>query len=148
MTKREWRLICSNAWAHDHPNDPNFYVMHLDTGWYIDGRHEVNLSHFINHLCEPNCQLVPFNVDGYMRIGIFSLKDIEPGQFLSFDYQFNTANGDKFHCRCGATSGSRHRHSHVMETVAAGLSKKYHKMARDNRLFLWRNVMKGGDFIE
>ena len=190
-------------WAHDHPNDPNFYVMHLDTGWYIDARHEANLSRFINHSCDPNCRLVPFNVGGYMRIGIFSLKDIEPGQFLSYDYQFDTTHGDKFRCRCGAKScrgtmkggkgegvdvgierktrkdeweeaKARYERDrkyleeaekkenertcqvdvlvpgaeNVMETVAAGPNEKYREFSRDNRLFLWRNVMKGGDFIE
>jgi hypothetical protein len=91
-------------WARDHPNDPNFYVMKLDTGWYIDARLEANLSRFINHSCDPNCRLVPINVGGYMRVGIFSLKDIEPGQFLSYDYQFDTKHGDFFRCRCGAAS--------------------------------------------
>lgn len=190
-------------WARDHPNDPNFYVMALDSGWYIDARNEANLSRFINHSCAPNCRLVPFNVGGYMRVGIFSLTDIAPGQFLSYDYQFDTEHGDKFRCRCGATNCrgtmkggkgegmdqtvehktrkeeweeakarlERDRKyleeaekkedeqacqvdalvpgaDHVMETVAAGPNEKYRKTAQDSRLFLWRNVCKGGVFSE
>ena len=23
------------AWSRDHPHDPNFYVMHLEPGWYV-----------------------------------------------------------------------------------------------------------------
>ena len=36
-TKRE-RLT---NWTKDHPNDPNFYIMQLDAGWYIDARVEM-----------------------------------------------------------------------------------------------------------
>ena len=86
------------AWSLDHPNDPNFYVMHLGDGWYIDARLKGNLSRFINHSCDPNCKLVPYNVAGYMRIGIFALRDIQQGEFLSYDYQFDT----EFLCQCGA----------------------------------------------
>jgi hypothetical protein len=39
-----------------------------------------------------------------MRVGIFSLRDIAPGEFLSYDYQFDTKHGDKFRCRCGAAN--------------------------------------------
>lgn len=89
-------------WTRDHPNDPNFYVMALETGWYLDARNKANLSRFINHSCAPNCRLLPMNVNGYIRVGIYTLRDIAPGEFLSYDYQFDTKHGDKFRCRCGA----------------------------------------------
>jgi len=97
--EKEKRL---QEWTRDHPNDPNFYVMALDSGWYIDARVKANLSRFINHSCAPNCRLLPLNVNGHMRVGIYSLRDIAPGEFLSYDYQFDTKHGDKFRCRCGA----------------------------------------------
>ena len=190
-------------WDRDHPDDSNFYLMALDSGWYIDARNEGNLSRFINHSCDPNCELVPFDVGGYMRVGIFSLQDIAPGQFLSYDYQFDTKHGDKFRCRCGAASCrgtlkggkgegtneavepktqkeeweeakaryERDRKAleaaekeeaelacqvgalvpgaeHELETVAAGPNEKYRGRAQDYRIFLWRNVVQGGDFSE
>ena len=52
-----------------HPNDPNFYLMELEHGFYIDARVKGNLSRFINHSCDPNCQLQRTNVAGDMRIG-------------------------------------------------------------------------------
>eukprot|EP00978_Attheya_sp_CCMP212_P012045 scaffold29883_cov48-Attheya_sp.AAC.4 len=91
-----------HSWSIDHPNDPNFYVMRLEPGWYIDAREQGNLARFINHSCGPNCHLVPVNVSGYMRVAIFALRDIAPGEFLSYDYQFDTKHGEKFVCRCGA----------------------------------------------
>lgn len=58
-------------WAKEHPNDPNFYVMSLSPGWFIDAREKANRSRFINHSCDPNCLLSPVNVNGYIRNGIF-----------------------------------------------------------------------------
>ena len=47
-------------------------------------------------------KLIPMNVAGYMRIGIFCTKDVAPGGFLSYDYRFDTKDGSKFGCLCGA----------------------------------------------
>ena len=97
--EKEERL---KAFSRDHPNDPNFYVMHLEPGWYIDAREVANMARFINHSCDPNCKLVPTNVSGHIRVAIMCIKDVAPGEFLSYDYQFDTKDGDKFICRCGA----------------------------------------------
>jgi len=92
------------AWACDHPNDPNFYIMHLEPGWYIDAREVANMARFINHSCDPNCKLVPVNVAGQVRVSIMCIKNVALGDFLSYDYQFDTQHGEKFICRCGAKS--------------------------------------------
>ena len=39
------------------PNDHDFYIMELDPGIYVDGKKKGNLSRFINHSCDPNCEL-------------------------------------------------------------------------------------------
>ena len=39
-----------------------------------------------------------------MRDGIFAKRDIQPGEFLSYDYHFDTSQGDKFVCRCGSAN--------------------------------------------
>lgn len=77
---KEERLL---QWSKEHPNDPNFYVMALQPGWFIDARDVANLARFINHSCEPNCSLTQINVSGRMRCGIFAMRDIEAGEFLS-----------------------------------------------------------------
>jgi len=100
VTKRD-RL---DVWAKDHPNDPNFYIMSLEPGWYIDAREKGNLSRFINHSCGPNCHLTPVNVGGHTRVAIVAKRDIQPGEFLCYDYQFDTKDSDKFVCRCGAAN--------------------------------------------
>ena len=90
------------TWSKDHPNDPNFYIMQLEPAWYIDAREKGGLSRFINHSCGPNCHLLPVNVAGHMRVAIVAIRNIAPGEFLTYDYHFDTQDGDKFVCRCGA----------------------------------------------
>lgn len=96
---KEKRLI---EWTIEHPNDPNFYIMALQPGWFIDAREKANLSRFINHSCEPNSMIVPINVMGRIRCGIRAIRDIVANEFISYDYHFDTRQRDKFVCRCGS----------------------------------------------
>ena len=99
--EKEKRLT---EWSRDHPNDTNFYIMANAPGWFIDARLTSNLSRFINHSCAPNCILTTFTVNGVMRNGIYALREIKAGEYLSYDYNFDTRRGDKFTCRCGAAT--------------------------------------------
>lgn len=189
--EKERRLI---AWNEEHPNDPNFYVMALSTGYYVDAREYANLARFINHSCDPNCKVSGINVKGYIRNGIYSLRDIHPGEFLSYDYHFDTKQGDRFVCRCGAVNcrgtmkgqgkdalsklpanwkEAKARYEadkkfledaektkvvslvgsllpcaeHPNETVANGPLLKHRDEAIRSRIFLWRNLRLGTDFV-
>ena len=136
-----------------------------------------------------------------MRNGIFANRDIAAGEFLSYDYQFDTKL-DRFVCRCGSKNCrgnmrggpavnnnganskkskteiweeakakyerdkkfvSEHyeleenRRSQVSatvpnaenptETVANGAQARYRYEAQRGRIFLWRNAVKGSDFV-
>lgn len=76
--------------------------MELENGIYLDARERGNPSRFINHSCDPNCELQKWNVCGTTKIGIFAIKDIPAGTPLSYDYQFNTNQKSRFACYCGA----------------------------------------------
>ena len=89
-------------WSKEHPYDPNFYIMALSGGYYVDARVLANQSRFINHSCAPNCKVMSVNVKGRIRNGIYSIRDIKAGDFLCYDYHFDTKQGDYFSCRCGA----------------------------------------------
>ena len=52
------------------------YVMELNGAQVVDARHKGNVSRFINHACDPNCELQRWNVNGYTRIGIFARRAI------------------------------------------------------------------------
>lgn len=75
--------------------------MELDNGLFVDGKFKGSNSRFINHSCDPNCELQRWVVKGKPRIGIFALRDIAPGEALSYDYQFDTKESETFKCYCG-----------------------------------------------
>lgn len=70
----------------------------------VDGGVGGNMSRYINHSCDPNCTSVIED----RRIYIESLRDIQPGEEITFDYQMITggrhtaAEKRRFPCRCGA----------------------------------------------
>jgi hypothetical protein len=185
------------AWNKEHPNDPNFYVMGLSGGYYVDAREYANQSRFINHSCAPNCKVLSVNVKGHIRNGIYSIRDIHAGEFLSYDYHFDTKQGDRFVCRCGAPNcrgtmkgGKNDKEDlslkraanwkeakaryeadklflnelhgrdvvslvdsmlpeaeHPNEVIAVGPLTKHRQEAIRGRIFLWRNVKTGSDFV-
>jgi len=64
------------------------YIMTLDRRSYIDARFVGGITRFINHSCDPNCMVERWMVRGRMRAGVFALRDIETGEELGFDYQW------------------------------------------------------------
>ena len=73
-----------------HPGNHNMYIMELDHGTYIDARRSGSVSRYINHSCDPNCELQKWTVAAFTRIGIFARTHIAPGAPLSYDYRFST----------------------------------------------------------
>ena len=86
------------------PNDHEFYIMELDNGIYVDGKHKGSESRHINHSCDPNLELERWVVNGKQKIGIFAIKDIPKNEPLNYDYQFDTRESASFKCFCGAES--------------------------------------------
>jgi SET domain-containing protein len=77
----------------------------LDDDTVIDGGRGGNESRYINHSCDPNCEVVISR----KRIYIHALRDIEPGEELSYDYWYTTDEAYTeddlrriYPCRCGA----------------------------------------------
>jgi len=54
----------------------------------IDATRKGNLARFMNHSCNPNCELQKWVVGSRLRMGIFTLRNIEKNEELTFDYQF------------------------------------------------------------
>uniref|UniRef100_A0A7S2Z8K1 [histone H3]-lysine(4) N-trimethyltransferase n=1 Tax=Chloropicon laureae TaxID=464258 RepID=A0A7S2Z8K1_9CHLO len=71
----------------------------------IDATFAGGPARYINHSCDPNCKPKSFTSDS--RIWIFSIKDIQPGEELCYDYKFDYEEGDKkIPCCCGAKNCS------------------------------------------
>lgn len=59
----------------------NLYFMKYGRSLYIDAELKGNMSRFMNHSCNPNCEPRVINVKGFDRIGLFALHDIKEVSF-------------------------------------------------------------------
>lgn len=82
------------------------YVMNLSETVAIDGERGGNDARFINHSCDPSCEVMYFNSTPY----IYAMREILEGEELSFDYQYDAgqdsflSDNEKriwFPCYCG-----------------------------------------------
>jgi len=78
----------------------NYFIFTLDDEWDLDGDVPWNPARFLNHSCAPNCE-AELEED---RIWIVTLRDIQPGEELSFNYGYDVADFEDHPCRCGAAS--------------------------------------------
>lgn len=82
------------------------YLFAIDDDIVIDAAVGGNDARFINHSCDPNCDAVV--EDG--RIWIETIRDIEPGEELAYDYAYvleerHTPSAKRrYPCTCGAVN--------------------------------------------
>lgn len=91
----------------EYKNRTCTYLMGLPNS----NRHEVidptkhgNMARFINHSCDPNCETRKWHVRGELCIGIFTKKDIEEDEELTFNYDFDLCKTRYQKCLCGASN--------------------------------------------
>lgn len=80
------------------------YFMKLRNDEIIDATVKGNVTRFINHSCEPNCETQKWAVNGDPRIGFFTLRDLKAGEEITFDYQFQRYGRKAQKCYCEAPS--------------------------------------------
>lgn len=90
----------------EEENSRNFYFITLEKDRVIDAGPRGNLSRFMNHSCQPNCESRKWTVNGDTRIGIFAIEDIKPGTELTFNYNLDSRGNEKIPCACGAANCS------------------------------------------
>ena len=80
------------------------YLFAIDDDVVVDAAVNGNDARFINHSCDPNCDAVID--DG--RIWIETIRDVEPGEELAYDYAYileerhSPAAKRRFPCNCGS----------------------------------------------
>ena len=75
------------------------YVFELNKKYDIDGGVARNYARFINHSCDPNCEVEITN----NRIWISSIKKIRKGSELSYNYGYPFETDFEEHiCKCGS----------------------------------------------
>ncbi|XP_070508289.1 nuclear receptor binding SET domain protein-like [Chironomus tepperi] len=85
-------------------NEKEYYFLTIENNLCIDAEFYSNKGRFINHSCEPNCDIRKVIVDSLTRIGIFSNKFIKAGSEITFNYQMEFVKGYGIKCNCGAAS--------------------------------------------
>lgn len=54
---------------------------------FIDPSRKGNIGRYLNHSCDPNCEILSIRVDSVVpKLGIFAKRDIIAGEELCFDY--------------------------------------------------------------
>lgn len=77
--------------------DASVYIFDLNDEWDLDGNKPYNDARLINHSCDPNSEMV--NEDD--KLFLFALRDILPGEEITFDYGFDIEHFLDHPCRCG-----------------------------------------------
>ncbi|XP_072181261.1 uncharacterized protein [Diadema setosum] len=80
----------------------HFYFMALKSDEIIDATEKGNVSRFMNHSCDPNCETQKWTVNGQLRVGFFTKKAVKAGTELTFDYQFEVYGQEAQKCLCGS----------------------------------------------
>jgi uncharacterized protein len=78
----------------------NHFIFYINEEFDIDGSIDANPARFINHSCAPNAE-AEHDDD---RIWIVALRDIEPGEEITFNYGYDLENFRDHPCRCGASN--------------------------------------------
>ncbi|XP_051054792.1 histone-lysine N-methyltransferase ASH1L isoform X4 [Phodopus roborovskii] len=98
VSEQEFR----NRMIEQYHNHSDHYCLNLDSGMVIDSYRMGNEARFINHSCDPNCEMQKWSVNGVYRIGLYALKDVLAGTELTYDYNFHSFNVEKQQlCKCG-----------------------------------------------
>ena len=79
------------------------YMFRVDSDYIIDATKKGNLARFINHSCDPNCYAKIIPVGTEKRIAIYSKRDIEVNEEITYDYKFPLED-EKIPCYCGAAT--------------------------------------------
>ena len=79
-------------------NEGSVYVFELNKKYDIDGSPLYNKARFINHSCDPNCEVEIINNE----IWIVSIKKIKKGSELNYDYGYPFDKDDyaDHNCKC------------------------------------------------
>jgi hypothetical protein len=85
----------------DDPSYTSRYCIDLGNGRSLE---PTSPGRFVNHSCDPNCQLVDAGGD---RIELRSLRSIVAGEELTIDYQWEAEAEPKL-CHCGSENCRRY----------------------------------------
>ena len=93
---------CQRRMREEYKDKMCYYLMELERGLIIDGT-KGSMARFINHSCEPNCEVRMVKVNGTPRMGVFAgERGVATGEELTYDYNFDNFGESLQKCFCGA----------------------------------------------
>ena len=108
----------------------NKYLFELSDRWTIDGSVRKNIARYINHACKPNAEsdVKPRKRRVYIR----AIKNIEPGEEISYDYgtDYFKAYLKPIGCKCGACEKKRKKKRAEARAERAREREKAERKAR------------------
>ena len=81
-----------------YQDSPTTYLFGVGDGEQVIDGHGTAM--FVNHSCDPNCETD--EIAG--RVWICAIRDIAPGEELTYDYHLYDGDEDEARCNCGADS--------------------------------------------
>lgn len=85
-------------YAKKHHEQGAVYIFQLNKKYDIDGHVAYNTAKYINHSCDPNCEVDIIRG----RIWIIALRDINKGEELFYNYGYDDIDEHEDHpCYCG-----------------------------------------------
>ncbi|KAL8710211.1 MAG: hypothetical protein Q9220_005142 [cf. Caloplaca sp. 1 TL-2023] len=96
---------CDERMETRYKDNECFYLMEFDQKMILDATRG-SIARFINHSCEPNCEMIKMTVAGKPRMALFAGENgIMTGEELTYDYNFDPYSAKNVQqCRCGAPS--------------------------------------------
>lgn len=88
-----------NAEANRRAGRRRLRICAIDENWSLDGSRGGNGTQYINHSCEPNAFMKVL----YGHVIFMALRDIDPGEEITIDYQ-STLHPNEKRCICNAPS--------------------------------------------
>jgi len=85
----------SKAETAERLDQGNQYIFTFNDHYDIDGKTLKNKARYINHSCDPNCDILLTQ----RTIWIVAKRDIKEGEELSYNYGFTAK---QYRCQCGA----------------------------------------------
>tara|TARA_B100001996_G_C18214641_1_gene421273 strand:+ start:66 stop:533 length:468 start_codon:yes stop_codon:yes gene_type:complete len=82
-----------------YDNDKEIYLFNLNKKYDLDGDFKFNTARWINHSCNPNCEVLDHN----KQLWIFAMRNIKKNEELTYDYGFSFDKDYKqYICKCGS----------------------------------------------
>jgi hypothetical protein len=96
VTEYTGHLLTKDQADQAYKNSPIIYLFGLGDGSVVIDGH--SMAMFINHSCDPNCETS--EEDGH--VWIRAIKNIAPGDEITYDYCLYDGDADEAHCNCRA----------------------------------------------